>query len=111
MLSSLPWRSSRGGARCERTPLQVTDIPAASRAQESLMHSCIEAPSSRLIRGGRGATSGPSGTVARMHELTEEALVAASVDRVWDDFTQAGPLGEWIWPPRFETEAVVEAEP
>jgi uncharacterized protein YndB with AHSA1/START domain len=46
-----------------------------------------------------------------MQELTEEALVAASVDRVWNDFTQGGPLAEWIWPPRFETEAVVEAEP
>ena len=46
-----------------------------------------------------------------MHELTEEALVAASVDTVWNDFTQAAALAEWIWPPRFETETVVEAEP
>ncbi|HEY9309365.1 MAG TPA: SRPBCC domain-containing protein [Microbacterium sp.] len=44
-----------------------------------------------------------------MHELTEEALVAASVDVVWREFTAAGLLAEWFWPPRFETTAVVEA--
>ncbi|WP_194408821.1 SRPBCC family protein [Microbacterium cremeum] len=43
-----------------------------------------------------------------MHELTEEALVAASVDSVWLDLTGAGRLAEWIWPPRFETTAVIE---
>lgn len=43
-----------------------------------------------------------------MHELTEEALVAASVDVVWREFTVAGRLSEWFWPPRFETTAVVE---
>ncbi|WP_127818303.1 SRPBCC family protein [Microbacterium sp. CPCC 204701] len=43
-----------------------------------------------------------------MHELTEEALVAASVDSVWLDLTTAERLAEWIWPPRFETTAVVE---
>lgn len=43
-----------------------------------------------------------------MHELTEEALVAASVDVVWRDFTDAGALAEWFWPARFETTAVVE---
>jgi uncharacterized protein YndB with AHSA1/START domain len=43
-----------------------------------------------------------------MHELTEEALVAASVDVVWREFTVAGRLAEWFWPPRFETMAVVE---
>lgn len=43
-----------------------------------------------------------------MHELTEEALVAASVDVVWREFTIAGRLAEWFWPPRFETTAVVE---
>ena len=43
-----------------------------------------------------------------MHELTEEALVAASVDVIWREFTVAGRLAEWFWPPRFETMAVVE---
>jgi len=43
-----------------------------------------------------------------MHELTEEALVAASVDVVWREFTLADLLAEWFWPPRFETTAVVE---
>ncbi|GAA1948747.1 SRPBCC domain-containing protein [Microbacterium deminutum] len=46
-----------------------------------------------------------------MHELTEEALVAASLDTVWVDFTDAACLAEWYWPPRFETEALVELEP
>jgi uncharacterized protein YndB with AHSA1/START domain len=44
-----------------------------------------------------------------MHELTEEALVAASVEVVWREFTVAGRLEAWFWPPRFETSAVVEA--
>lgn len=43
-----------------------------------------------------------------MFEMTESALVAASVDVVWADLTDAQRLAEWIWPPRFETEAVVE---
>jgi uncharacterized protein YndB with AHSA1/START domain len=43
-----------------------------------------------------------------MHELTEEALVAASVDSVWADFTDGRRLAEWIWPERFETTATVE---
>jgi uncharacterized protein YndB with AHSA1/START domain len=43
-----------------------------------------------------------------MFEMTESALVAASVDTVWSDLTTARHLAEWIWPPRFETEAVVE---
>lgn len=43
-----------------------------------------------------------------MRELTEEAVVAASVDTVWADLTHARRLAEWIWPPRFETTAVVE---
>lgn len=43
-----------------------------------------------------------------MQELTEEALVAASVDVVWREFTVAGRLTQWFWPPRFETAAVVE---
>jgi uncharacterized protein YndB with AHSA1/START domain len=43
-----------------------------------------------------------------MRELIEEALVAASVDVVWLDLTRAERLAEWIWPPRFETTAVVE---
>jgi uncharacterized protein YndB with AHSA1/START domain len=43
-----------------------------------------------------------------MHELTEEALVAASVDVVWREFTVADRLAEWFWPSRFETAAVVE---
>jgi len=46
-----------------------------------------------------------------MHELTEEARVAASVAVVWADLTDAARLAEWIWPPRFETEAVVEPSP
>jgi uncharacterized protein YndB with AHSA1/START domain len=49
-----------------------------------------------------------SATVAGMFEMTESALVAASVDTVWSDLTDAARLAEWIWPPRFETEAVVE---
>lgn len=43
-----------------------------------------------------------------MFEMTESGLVAASVDTVWADFTDASRLSEWIWPPRFETHAVVE---
>ncbi|WP_106813662.1 SRPBCC family protein [Microbacterium timonense] len=43
-----------------------------------------------------------------MHELTEEALIAASVDTVWRDFTESHRLAEWFWPPRFEPTAVVE---
>ncbi|WP_109209213.1 MULTISPECIES: SRPBCC domain-containing protein [Microbacterium] len=43
-----------------------------------------------------------------MHELTEEALVAASVDVTWREFTNADLLAQWYWPPRFETTAVVE---
>lgn len=43
-----------------------------------------------------------------MQELTEEALVAASVDDVWADFTRADRLEEWMWPPRFESRALVE---
>lgn len=54
------------------------------------------------------ATSGPCDTVAGMFEMTESALVAASTDAVWRDLTQPEPLAEWIWPPRFETHAVVE---
>jgi len=49
--------------------------------------------------------------VGRMYELTEEASVAASVDVVWADFTDATALAEWIWPPRFETSAVVDPRP
>lgn len=43
-----------------------------------------------------------------MRELIEEAGVAASVDTVWLDLTRAERLEQWIWPPRFETTAVVE---
>ena len=43
-----------------------------------------------------------------MHELTEEALVAASFDVVWAEFTHPELLVSWFWPPRFETTAVVE---
>ncbi|MCP2637177.1 SRPBCC domain-containing protein [Microbacterium sp. HD4P20] len=43
-----------------------------------------------------------------MLELTEEALVAASVDAVWADLTESERLAAWIWPPNFETTAVVE---
>ena len=46
-----------------------------------------------------------------MNELTQEALVAASVDRVWHDFTDPTALAQWMWPPRLETTAVVEPEP
>ncbi len=49
-----------------------------------------------------------SATVAGMFEMTESALVAASVDTVWSDLTDAARLADWIWPPRFDTEAVVE---
>lgn len=43
-----------------------------------------------------------------MHELTEEALVAASASTVWRDFTDSQHLAEWFWPPRFEATAIVE---
>ena len=43
-----------------------------------------------------------------MFEMTESALVAASADTVWSELTDASRLAEWIWPPRFETTAVVE---
>lgn len=43
-----------------------------------------------------------------MFEMTESALVAASVEAVWVDLTDASHLAEWIWPARFETEAVVD---
>lgn len=43
-----------------------------------------------------------------MHELTEEALVAASVDAVWADLTNSQRLAEWFWPARFEATALVE---
>ena len=43
-----------------------------------------------------------------MFEMTESALVAASPGTVWNDLTDAASLAAWIWPPRFETEAVVE---
>lgn len=43
-----------------------------------------------------------------MFEMTESALVAAPVDTVWSELTHAAKLAEWIWPPRFETQAAVE---
>ena len=43
-----------------------------------------------------------------MHELTEEALVAASVHEVWRDFTVASRLTDWFWPARFDATALVE---
>lgn len=43
-----------------------------------------------------------------MFEMTESALVAASVNEVWSDLTDAARLAEWFWPPRFETDVVVE---
>jgi uncharacterized protein YndB with AHSA1/START domain len=43
-----------------------------------------------------------------MDELTEEATVSASLERVWTDFTDASALAEWIWPPRFDTSAEVD---
>jgi uncharacterized protein YndB with AHSA1/START domain len=46
-----------------------------------------------------------------MQELTQEALVAESIDRVWRDFTDAAAVAEWIWPPRFETTAVIDPAP
>jgi uncharacterized protein YndB with AHSA1/START domain len=46
-----------------------------------------------------------------MFELTEGALVAASVDVVWADLTDATRLAEWFWPPRLEAETAVEARP
>jgi uncharacterized protein YndB with AHSA1/START domain len=50
-------------------------------------------------------------SVGCMNELTQEALVAASVDEVWRDFTDSTALAQWMWPSRFETTAVVEPEP
>lgn len=55
-----------------------------------------------------GDTSDPCDTVAGMFEITESALVAASTDTVWRDLTHPAQLAEWIWPRRFETQAVVE---
>lgn len=46
-----------------------------------------------------------------MHELTEEALVPASVDAVWADFTDPLLLTQWIWPARFETTAEIDPLP
>lgn len=43
-----------------------------------------------------------------MHELTEEALVAASADVVWADLTDATVLADWFWPGRMEPTATVE---
>lgn len=43
-----------------------------------------------------------------MNELSEEALVAASVDVVWADLTLAPLLAEWLWPPRFGAVAVID---
>lgn len=50
-------------------------------------------------------------SVRFMNELTQLALVPASVDQVWRDFTDATSLAEWIWPPRFETSAAVDPNP
>jgi uncharacterized protein YndB with AHSA1/START domain len=47
-------------------------------------------------------------TVGAMFELTEEAEVSASVEKVWRDWTDAEAVVEWIWPPRFETRATIE---
>jgi uncharacterized protein YndB with AHSA1/START domain len=46
-----------------------------------------------------------------MLELTEEALVKASVDVVWAEFTEAALLSEWFWPERFETQAAIDPIP
>lgn len=46
-----------------------------------------------------------------MFELTEEALVAASVTTVWADFTDPTRLAEWFWPARFEAEAHIDLAP
>lgn len=43
-----------------------------------------------------------------MHELVEEAAVAASVDAVWADFTDATYLVEWFWPPRLGATATLD---
>lgn len=43
-----------------------------------------------------------------MHELIEEALVAASVDVVWADLTDATALAEWFWPAALKPTATVE---
>jgi uncharacterized protein YndB with AHSA1/START domain len=46
-----------------------------------------------------------------MYDLTEAALVAASPETVWHDWTDASALAEWIWPPRFETAVMIDAIP
>jgi uncharacterized protein YndB with AHSA1/START domain len=58
-----------------------------------------------------GRVSQSLARVGRMYELTQKATVAASVDVVWVDFTDATALSEWIWPPRFESTAVVDPQP
>ena len=47
-------------------------------------------------------------TLAGMFEMTESALVAASVDGVWKELTDASLLAHWLGPPRSEPTAVVE---
>ncbi|GAA2993417.1 uncharacterized protein YndB with AHSA1/START domain [Microbacterium terrae] len=45
-----------------------------------------------------------------MLELTEGALVAATADDVWADFTDAARLAEWFWPPRLESAVTIEPQ-
>lgn len=42
-----------------------------------------------------------------MLSLTAEALVSAPRDVVWNDWTDAGALATWIWPPRLAATADV----
>ena len=42
-----------------------------------------------------------------MPELTEQVLVAAEAETVWQDWADATSLAQWMWPPRFESPAAV----
>ena len=46
-----------------------------------------------------------------MDELTEEVRVAAPLDAVWNDWTDAAAIEEWFWPARFEPAAHIVPEP
>jgi uncharacterized protein YndB with AHSA1/START domain len=45
-----------------------------------------------------------------MDELTEEVRVAAPLDSVWNDWTDAAAVEEWFWPPRLQPAAHIVPE-
>ena len=76
---------------------------------------CRSPPSAKAGRRRRGLgarlRSVALASVGSMIELTEEVLVESSVDVVARDFTDAPSVVAWIWPPRFESTAVVDPHP